>query len=217
MKLSRRWIIILTASPVVLVTVIIFRAIILNNKIKPAALVIWILLRTFILSIDPQYFWIAAIIAAGIILIRLLPHELATIQSESYIAANATIRNIELWRNQFAFDKQGMHGVNAAKQNLQHLLVSFYALKLNISNQYHVFRALEQGDIPIPEDIHAYLFTPELGKPGKTLAEKFHTIREVVQKRIRLWTGQEKARHYHMINEIINFMESQLEAGNDNG
>jgi hypothetical protein len=217
MKLSTRGIIILTASTVLLVIVIMFWPFILNSIIKPTGLVFWILIRTFVLSIDQQYFWLAAIIAAGIILIRLLPHELVAIQSEAYTTTNATIRNIESWRNRFAFDKQGIHGVNAAKQNLQHLLVSFYASKLNISNQYQVFQALEKGAIPLPEDIHTYLFTPEPGKSDRTLAGKIHTFREVVQKRIRLWTGQEKARHYHMITEIINFMESQLEAGNDNG
>ena len=72
---------------------------VLNEIIQPISLVVWLLLRVFVLSIDQQYYWWALILVADcIFLYRLLPHDQSENSSEEVWKSNETIPTIEHWR-----------------------------------------------------------------------------------------------------------------------
>jgi hypothetical protein len=74
---------------------------------------------------------------------------------------------------------------------------------------------LQQGKIPLPENIHNFLFPQEPPVSDGPLKKFFQSVRETPRGWIRRWTGQGKAEHFQMINEVLNFMETSLEINND--
>lgn len=106
MNISKRVVISSLVFVFVLSAGLLFWPFILNNIIKPTALTVWFLIRMLVLSVDQIYFWWAIILVALILLFRFLPEELIAIQSDDHRASNATIENIEYWRDRFTYDNQ---------------------------------------------------------------------------------------------------------------
>lgn len=217
MNISRRVVILFLITAIVLYLGLLFWPFILNNIIKPMALVAWLLLRILVLSIHQKYFWYAVIFVAFIVLFRILPKEQSNIQADPYLETNTTIVNIGYWRGLFIYNGQDIRDENTLKRELMHLLASLYASKQRISNNFGIYDALQQGKIPLPENIHTFLFLQELAGSGGTIKKFFQFIQKAPRKWIRQWTGKEKAEHYQMIDEVLKFMETSLEINNDDG
>jgi hypothetical protein len=215
MNISKRVVISILIAAIILFAGMLFWPFILNNIIKPIALVAWILLRILVLSIDQKYFWAAIVFVSVIFLFRLLPQEQAAVQSNAYLETNATIRAIGYWRILFTFNDQDVRDEKTIKRELLHLVTSLYASKQRTSTNFDVYEALQQGEIPLPEHIYTFLFSEKPQESGRPIKKLLQSIRETPRKWIRQWTGQEKAEHYRMIDEILFFMETSLEIKND--
>lgn len=215
MKFSRRVVISLLVGGIVLFVGLLFWPFILNNIIEPTAVAVWLLLRILVLSIDQKYFWYAAIFLAVIFLFRLLHQEQPPIQSVAYLDTNATILNIRYWRVLFTYNDQDVRGEKILKRELTRLVTSLYASKQNTSNDFRVYDALQQGRIPLPENIHTFLFSAEPQGSGGPIKRLLQSIQKTPRKWIRQWTGQEKAEYYRMIDEVLDFVETSLEIKND--
>ena len=190
---------------------------ILNDIIKPTSLVIWLLLRIFVLSIDQKYYWGAIIFVVVVFLFRLLPQDQIVIQSEDFPDSNATIKTIEYWRILFTLTGHDVHDEETLKRELIHLLLSLYASKQRTSTNFILYDALQRGELPLPEHIHTFLFPDEPKKSKRSLNKFIQSIRTAPRKWIRRWTGQETAEHYRMIDEVLSFMETSMEMKNDDG
>jgi hypothetical protein len=190
---------------------------ILKNIIEPTALVTWLLLRIFVLSIDQKYYWGAIIFVAVIFLFRLLPQDQTDIQSEDFRDSNATIKEIGYWRTLFTLTKYDSHDQGTLKRELTHLLLSLYASKQRTSTNYILYEALQRGELPLPEHIHTFLFPDEPQKSKWSMNKFMQSLRETPRKWMRRWTGQETAEHYQMIDEVLSFMETSMEMKKDDG
>lgn len=215
MKLSKRVVVSILVAVIVLFLGMLFWPSILNNIIKPIALVLWLLLRILVLSIHQKYFWYAVILAACIVLFRVLPQAQSDSQPKTYVETNSTIINISYWHGLFLYTGQNAQDEKTLKRELTHLLTSLYASKQSTSNNFRLHEALQQGRMPLPENIHRFLFPQEPQVSGGPLKQFFQSIRKTPRKWIRQWTGQEKAEHYRMIDEVLNFIETSLEINND--
>jgi len=215
MNISRRAIISILVTAITLFTGLLFWPFILNNIIKPIALVAWILLRILVLSIDQKYFWGAIIFAATVFLFRLMPREQVSTQSDPYMEANATIRSIRYWHTLFTFNDLDVREEKNLKRELVHMLTSLYASKHHASTYFVIYDALRKGEIPLPEHIHTFLFSEEPQVSGWSIKRFLPSIQKSFRKWIRQWTGQEKAEHRQMIDEVLCFMETSLEIKND--
>jgi hypothetical protein len=215
MNISKRAVISVLVAAIILFAGMLFWPFILNNIIKPIALVVWILLRIMVLSIDQKYFWGVIVFVAAIFLFRFLPLEQSAIQLNAYPETNATIRTIGYWRILFTFNDQDVRDEKTIKRELLHLLTSLYASKQRTSTNFGVYDALHQGEIPLPEHIHTFLFSKEQQESGNPIKKLLRSIQKTPRKWICLWTGQEKAEHYKMIDEVLCFMETTLEIKND--
>ncbi len=216
MNSFKRAVIAFLITAIILFVGMLFWPFIRNNIIEPIALVIWLLLRLLVLSIHQKYFWYAAITVAIIFLFRFLRQEQSTVQPDAYLVPNATITNIGYWRVLFTYDGQDVRDEKILKRELTHLLTSLYASKQSTSNNFGIYDALQQGEIPLPEHIHSFLFPAEPGQSDGLIKRFLRSIQKTSRKRIRQWTGQEKAEHYRMIDEVLNFIETSLEINNDN-
>ena len=215
MNLSKRVVISLLIAAIVLFLGLLFWPFILNNIIRPTTLVLWFLLRILVLSIDQKYIWYVAIFVSFFFLFRFLPQEQADVQSHSSREPNTAIKNIGYWRNLFIYNGQNAGEEKTLKRELTYLLTSLHASNQSASNNFGIRDALEKGKIPLPGNIHTFLFSQEPPASGGLLRRFFQSIRKTPRQWIRQWTGQEKAEHFQMIDEVLNLMETSLEITND--
>jgi hypothetical protein len=211
MNKTKRLVISFLFAAIVLFIGMLYWPFILKNIVEPAALAVWLLLRILVLSIDQKYFWYAAILIAIIFLFRLLPKEQSAIQADTQIQVNATIANIGYWRVLFTYDGKDIRNEKTLKRQLIQLLTALYASKQNTTNSFRIYDALQQGELPLPEHIHAFLFSDEPQEVVSPLRRFIQFIRMTPRKWIRQWTGEEKVDHYRMINEVLDFLETSLE------
>lgn len=190
---------------------------VLNEIIMPVSLVTWLFLRILVLSIDQQYYWAALIIAVLYFLYRLIPQDQSTESSWETGNENETIKSIENWRGLFIAEESNIRGGIILKANLTHMIVSLYATKLHTSPDYKLLDSLRSGEIHLPKNIHVYLFPEEPQKPGRSLRKWLKAIWIFPRQWMRRFTGQEKAEHYRMINEVLSFLENSLEMKDDDG
>lgn len=203
---------------IILLAGILFWPFIFSEIIRPTALVVWVLLRVFILSIDQSFFWaVIVLITAFLLLRRLLISPQPTTQSTDFQRPNTTIENIQYWISLLATSAQNPQDDRTTKKELTHLLLLFYTTKKRNSADFRLYDALHQGEIPLPEHIHTFLFPPELQQAERPLKRFLQSIRRTPQKWIRRWTGQDKAEYYQLINEVLAFVETSLEINDDDG
>ena len=136
--------------------------------IKPTALVVWLLLRILVLSIDQKYFWLALIFVPAVFVFRILSHARETVQPEVYLESNATLDNIEYWRVRFAGNSHNIWDEKTLKRDLLHLLVSCYTSNQNTSNNFDIYQAMEQGEVSLPEYVRDFLFSQEPREPDRS-------------------------------------------------
>ena len=215
MKIPRHVLVSILFIAIVFLIGVLFWPFILNEIITPTALLVWLLLRLFVLSIDQHFFWGAIIFIAFIILYRLLPQGPTSMPVEGLPDTNETTQNIEYWRNLFNMPNFNALDESTLKRELIHLLASLYASKQRATPTFIFYEALERGDISIPTHIHAFLF-PEKPKPaGRSFKKLLQSIQQAARKWIRRRNGQERAEYFRMINEIFSFLETSLEMEND--
>ena len=214
MNRSKRFVLAFLVAVLVVFLGLLFWPFVLNNIIQPTVLVIWLLLRILVLSIHQKYFWYVVIFGALLLLLRILRQTQTQLPSHASFETNSTITNIRYWRGLFLYSRQDLLEDKNLKRQLTHLLTALYALRQGASNDFRMHDALQQGTIPLPEKIHTFLFPPE-PVSGGPLKKFFQTIRTTPRRWIRQWTGQEKAEHYRMIDDVLNFIETSLEINND--
>jgi hypothetical protein len=207
---------------VILFVGLLFWPFILNEIIKPISLAVWVLLRIFVLSVDQEYYWLAIVFIASIFLcFRFLPPPHPTVQSEESQYSNETMRTLDYWHSLFNLIDQRVQDEEMLKKELARLLLSLYATKQRTLADFRLYDALQQGKIPLPEQVHTFLFPKEPQPVGRSFIANIRrlvqSIRNTPRKWIRRWTGQETTERHRMIDETLCFMETSLEMKNDDG
>ena len=215
MNISKRMVISILVTAIILFAGMLFWPFILSNIIKPIALVVWVLLRILVLSIDQKYFWMAIVFVAVFFLFRLLPQEQPVVESDTYLETNATIKSIGYWRILLTYNDQNIREEKILRRELLQLLTSLYASKQHSSTNFDIYDALQRGEIPLPENIRTFLFSDEPYESKGVIKKFFQAVQKTPRKWIRQWTGQEKAEHYRTIDEVLCFIETSLEIKND--
>ena len=199
----------------ILLVGLLFWPFILQNIITPLALVAWLFLRLFVLSIDQHFYWGAIIFIALIFLYFLLLQDPTPHPADDFPDTNETSENIRYWRSLFTLTGLNAHDENRLRQELIRLVASLYASKQRTTPNFIFYEALQRGEISLPEHIHAFLFPEKPKTRDFSPKELLQFIREAPRKRWRRWKGLETAEYYRMIAEIISFMETSLEMEND--
>ena len=213
-----RWLAVFALFLIILLAGILFWPFIFNEIIRPIALVVWVLLRVFVLSIDQRFYWaIIILVSVFLLLRRLLSSPQATMQSTDFQRPNVTIKSIHHWYSLLAVSPRNAYDDRTIKKELAQLLLLLFATKKRTAADYRLYEALGQGEIPLPEHIHTFLFPGEPHEAGWPIKRFLQSIRRTPKKWIRRWTGQEKAEYYQMINEVLGFVEASLEIKDDDG
>jgi hypothetical protein len=216
-NISRRLVIFIFFLLLILLVGMLFGPFILNEIIKPISLVAWLLLRLFVLSIDQKYYWGAIVFVVVFFLFRFLPLDNPALPPDEDQNSNATMRNIRYWHSLFTLAENDSHDDKTLKRELARLLLALYATKQRTAADFRLYDALQQGEIPIPEYIHTFLFVEEPQETRSSLKKFAQSIWNAPRKWIHRWTGQEAADYYFKIDAVLSLMETTLEMKNDNG
>ncbi|HET9907726.1 MAG TPA: hypothetical protein VFQ23_13825 [Anaerolineales bacterium] len=214
MHRSQRFILVFLVAALVVFLGMLFWPFVLNNILQPTALTLWLLLRILVLSIHQQYFWYTVILVAAVVLVRLLRETQPERPPQASFETNTALSIISDWRDLLLYNGQEALEDKTLKRQLANLLTSLYALKQGASNDFRLYDDLQRGTIPLPENIHTFLFAPEPASGGP-LQKFFQSIQKAPRRWIRQWTGQAKAEHHKMIDDVLNFIETSLEINSD--
>ena len=175
---SKRFVLAFLIAALVVFLGLLFWPFVLNNIIQPTALVLWLLIRILVLGIHQKYIWYAVIFAAVLVLLRLLRQTQSKLPSQASFETNTTITNISYWRGLLLYNGQDILEDKALKRKLAHLLTALYALKQGASNDFRIYDDLQQGTIPLPKNIHTFLFPPApVSNAGLCTASRTRTRR----------------------------------------
>ena len=217
MKISRRVLIIaLILGPFLLIGFM-FPSFIQDNFVTPIALVLLLGWR-IVQSIDQQIYWFVLIIAAALYaFIRLyrLFQVPGTFEQTTSRDLNVTLEQINYWQTSlrltdFKIDRSDL-------------------LARNLANYAGRRICLETSPCHTVRSLHCFGATP--GTTARTRLRLFvsgpiiwreaiHQTaaadwRDIPRKRIRRWTGREKAEYYQLLEQTLKFMESVMENEDD--
>lgn len=213
MNRSSRISLVILLLGLVLILGILFRAFIQDNFVTPIALVVWAVWR-LLLTIDQSLYWGALFLAAGTYaftrLVFLLRNTLAA-EPASPPDTNTALAQVNYWRTLVYLTRDESEKFNSLRRDLGRLLVDLYASKQLDATHFEVYEAMQQRQIPLPEDIYAFLFPAESGNDKHSFKRILFNLQQIPRRRIRRWTGRDVADYYQSIESVIRFMESTLE------
>ena len=213
-KLSRRITLIILILGILLLLGILFQSFILENFVRPISLVIWLGLRV-LQSIDQTIIWGLLLFFAVMFLLLRLGREPATVESSHPPASNTTLENVRYWRTAIMITHDEITELNVLKRYLGKMLASMYAAKQPGSSNLEIYNALKQRSIPLPDAVYAFLFPPVLPASGLSIKQVLRAIWDAPRKMSRRWTGSDVADYYASIEEVLAYIESNLEIKHD--
>lgn len=195
---------------------LVFQQELLANIILPAATVVWLLLRIFVLSIDQQIYWWLLIFLVGLIALIRLFRDPGAIEPDQLPDANPTLDRVRHWQTSILSNIYENGERNYLKADLRRLLTTMYSARRPGSAHFEIEAALEQRQISLPEPIYTYLCADQPVAPRQTfikhpVAAIKQTLRMAPQRWLRRWTGREAAEYYEAIDEVLTLMETSLE------
>ena len=191
---------------------------VLQGIVLPSATALWLILRTFVLSIDQGIYWwgLIALVVFGsfVFLLRGEDSRSSTHSSAPRAAWDPSRR----WKDSVLLGRSSAPSRDTFRQNLAWLLASLYASPRPGGEQYQVRGDLQEGRIPIPPGVHDFLFASTLPRDpspsffanpracGRAAVESFL---DKVRNRFRSRTRA--AEYARSAAEVLSFMETQLE------
>jgi hypothetical protein len=216
MKNSRRISLIILLLALAFLLAFLFRAFLLENFVRPVALVFWLIYQVF-LSFDQRLIWGLLIFAAVVsAYIRLSLRGLAESQPVPDSDSQFTLDTIDYWRTFLLSGANEAYSTELLKQKLVRMLATIYTSRTPETPQWEIYEALEKRQIPLPEHIYTFLFplNPSAGRPS--FQQILRILRSLPGKFLHRWSGRARTEYYQMIEEVLKFMESSLEIKHDN-
>ena len=193
---------------------ILFHAFILDNIVRPVALVLWVF-RRILLSVNQKIYWGLLIFAGLVVAFFRLTKSFPDEELPLLPASNATLKEIDSWRTSIWLTGNEIEKFNILKQNLGWTLASLYASNQPGKAQWEIYEAMQQHQIPLPIYIYDFLFP---GKPSggkRSVRQILQIIRRTPGKWARRWSGRDLAEYYRSIEAVLTFMESLKEIKHD--
>ncbi len=217
MKTSRRAALVILLLGFLFLLALTFPAFIQDNLVTPIALVLWLFWR-ILQSIDQAMYWILAILLAlGYFLFRLIRWSQGPIVFEQFSSPdeNAMLERIGYWRSSIHLSGLDTVKPHTLERELGMMLAALYASKQPESVQFEIYDDLKRRAIPLPEPIYAFLFPVEATGSKHSIQQILRHLRDWPRKQVRRWTGREKAAYYQSLEQVITFLESELENQHD--
>jgi hypothetical protein len=216
MKGTGRTVLIILLLWLFLLAALFFRAFLLDNFVRPVALVFWMVWR-ILLSVNQEIYW-GLLIAVALVyaFLRLVRKGLADTNSEISYGSYLTEAAIDFWRTFILITNNEQAHINFLKQNLVEMLVRMYTASQPETPYWQVYEGLQSRQIPLPEHIYSFLFPPNPMSHRSALEKFLYTLRRLPAQWARQRTGRAAAEYYQSLDEVLTFFESSLEINHDN-
>ncbi len=214
MKLSQRTGLVVLLVGLCLLLGILFRSFLLDNFVRPVALVFWLFWQV-VLSVDQRIYWGLLIVSALVYAFFQLAKELTEIKLLPPPASNSTMDNINYWRVLLRLSGDKVEKADPMKGSLREMLAAMYTSRRPETPHWKVDEELQKRQIPLPDHIYRFLYPvePPGGKP--TLSQALQSIRDVPEKWARRWTGRDVTEYYQSIEAVLTFIEFSMEKKHD--
>ena len=198
-------ILILLFLSILTIIFILYNTFILENILKPLALLLWLLLRIFVLSIDQVIIWgIMIFIIAYILFVRFIS---INSENETYQESinNFYTEKLSLWKFYFSGDIYNLQNQKDLKIELIRMMVNLHAARKRMPVDYHLFDSFKAKEIQIPENIYNFLYAENTKKFNINISRIYNRI-----------SGREAALYYQNLEECLLFLENFMELKDDN-
>jgi hypothetical protein len=201
---------------------LVFQPFLVDYILLPVAMVVWLWLRIFVLSIDQQVYWWLLIALIAVLAIPRLFQRPVTFREDSQPDSNPTLKHVRNWRTTILFSRSDRGERPAFRRDLVELLTTMYSTRREESTHFETEIALRERQIPLPEPIRLFLFPDPLAPPAhffehpiQFLQETWRSVRQVPERWIRRWSGREEVEYYQAIDQVLTLMETTLEITHD--
>lgn len=177
-----------------------FRLIILENFLKPLALILYLILRTFLLPIDQIILWGIMIFAVSIIIFMRFDDITAEGKPINESTKNFYAEKYASWKLCLSSDSRDAHSQKYLKRELISMMVALYAAGKRIPVDFRLFDAFKAKEIPVPEKIHTFLY-----------AERSHTISISLAELYNRISGHETDEYHRNLEACLLFLENYTE------
>ncbi len=217
MKISRRVALVILLLGLAFFIGLLFPSFVQDNVVTPVALVLWLFWR-ILQSVDQALYWLALIfLVVGYFFARLFrwSQDPLFYNPPTSPDANAMLERISYWQSAIRLASIETYKSKTLEQDLGMLLAALYASRQPEAVQFVIYDKLKARALPLPEDIHAFLFPAEATGSKRPFTRILRNIRDWPRKRIRRWTGREKAEYFQALDQVLTFMESAMENEHD--
>jgi hypothetical protein len=190
------------------------RSFLLDNLIRPLALVL-LLLKRAVQSVDQQMYWYVLIASAVLYLFVRFARTLTEPPPEPPVESNVTLDSINQWRVLIPLADEAAERPNILNQNLGRILTTIYSSRQPDAAHWEVDEALRLRRIALPESIYAFLFPARPDADEPPFRRTVRAVLRAPQTLARRWTGRDAAEYYRSIEDVITFMEFSMEKKHD--
>jgi hypothetical protein len=214
MKIHRRVVFGILLAALLFFTAFLLRDFLLENFVKPIALLLWSGNR-LIASIDQSTYWAGLILVLICFsLLRFLRRNVIQ-EVEHAENGNATLDRIRYWRTLILLTTHQSGRFNFLKNALQKLMKDIYAAKQSSQAPWKIHQDIEQGDMLLPDSISAFLLLGPSNNAPPNSMQRLQRLLQAPTRQVRHWQKQDEAEYYQSIDEVISFMEKELEKDDD--
>lgn len=192
--------------------VVIFRSFLMFYIIEPIALVFWVFWR-IVWSIDQNIYWSVLVVIYTILFIRMIPYWKDTYHISAYDYTEESINRVEYWKTVIEDDGLGMKKSDQLNDSINELLMSV----INEEKQYEskdLETMIAGRKMSFPPQASSYLY-PSKDKhrlyPTNHRRSIISLMPRWIRSRVRKYIHQD----YSSVDEILTWMENELEINND--
>jgi hypothetical protein len=179
--------------------------------VEPLALVAWLLLRVFVLSVHHAAWWVALLLAGTAVLVGFALRRAAAAGPGRPLVTLPPVRPGDSWRWLIQQTVAGQQPAPAIGWNgFVRLAVSLAALERRAAPDYRVLEELRDGQAPLPAEVHAFLFPPP-APPARWAVRQARRLAGAPRRALRRLSGRDRAERVAAIERLLSFLESSLE------
>ena len=195
-----KFILILIILSILTIVCILYRLFIFENILKPLALILWLFLRFFVLSIDQITIWFMMIFIIAFVLFIRFVFTTSDNESSQDIIINFYLQKFKSWKFYFGAENYNLQNQKDLKLELIRMMVNLHAARKRISVDYHLFDAFKKKEIQIPENIHNFLYAENKKKFCINIFKIYNRI-----------SGRQAGEYYRNLEECLLFLENFME------
>lgn len=189
-----------------------FRVFFMTKIIEPIAVLFWTAWR-IIISVNQNIYWMILIVICSFLMFHLLPVRRENSSSPAYTYRYKSPNQVEYWQTLMEESILGKEEGERLRINLENLFKSINAKPgRNVSSDLEENAA--NGQIPLPLRMKRCLF-PSKQSDSVYFQNHHFGIMSIIPKRLRRWAGKFISQDATAIDEILEYMETEMEMSHD--